>query len=101
MGLVRQTWQLVLLRVFQGLASAGIAAPAFALAGDLSQAGGEGRQMSVITMGFVLGLSFGTLIAGILAVYWLELPFILGGALSLLGAWVVYRFVPETVEQTG
>jgi MFS family permease len=97
MGLVRQTWQLVLLRAFQGLASAGIAAPAFALAGDLSQAGGEGRQMSIITMGFVLGLSFGTLIAGILAIYWLELPFILGGALSLVGAWVVFQFVPETV----
>jgi len=101
MGLVRQTWQLVLLRAFQGLASAAIAAPAFALAGDLSQSGGEGRQMSIITMGFVLGLSFGTLIAGILAIYWLELPFILGGVLSLIGAWVVFQFVPETVEQAG
>lgn len=28
-----------------------------------------------------------------------EVPFLVGAALSLLGAWVVYRYVPETVEQ--
>jgi hypothetical protein len=27
------------------------------------------------------------------------LPFIIGGALTLVGAWVVYRYVPETVHR--
>ena len=41
MGVVNSTALLTGLRLFQGLASAAIAAPAFALAGDLSDAGGE------------------------------------------------------------
>jgi MFS family permease len=86
------------LRVLQGIASAGIAAPVFALAGDLSSSGGEGRQMSIVTMGFGLGIALGTLSAGIMAVYSLALPFFVGGVLSLLAAWVIHRNVPETVR---
>jgi MFS family permease len=44
-------------------------------AADLAKTGGEGRQMSLITMGFGLGLALG----------------------PLLGAWIVYRYVPETI----
>ena len=51
---------------------------------DLSQAGGEGRQMSVITMGFSLGLAAGPLLAGLLAVFFFELPFLVGGLMSLV-----------------
>jgi MFS family permease len=101
LGEVTSTFQLTGLRLIQGLASAGIAAPAFALAADLSRAGGEGRQMSIITMGFGLGIAVGPLIAGILAVVSFELPFLIGGALSLLAAWIVYRNVPETVRRGG
>ena len=85
------------MRVLQGIASAAIAAPAFALAADLSKAGGEGRQMSVITMGFGLGIAFGPLMAGILAVPSFVLPFFIGGGLTLLAAWIVHHYVPETV----
>lgn len=98
-GEVTSTLQLTVLRLVQGLASAGIAAPSFALAADLSRAGGEGRQMSVITTGFGLGIATGPLIAGILAVVSFELPFLIGGALSLIAAWVVYRHVPETIHR--
>jgi MFS family permease len=87
------------MRVLQGVGSAAVAAPAFAVAGDISQAGGEGRQMSIITMGFGLGVALGPLLAGILAVQSFQLPFIIGGVLSLIGAWVVYRYVPETVRR--
>lgn len=97
LGFAATTEQLVLLRVAQGLASAGIAAPTFALAGDLARRGGEGRQMAIVTTGFGLGLSFGPLLAGVLSVVSFTLPFLLGGLLSLLGAWVVIRSVPETV----
>jgi MFS family permease len=97
LGLAGTTLQLTGVRLFQGLASAGIAAPAFALAADLAKTGGEGRQMSIITMGFGLGLALGPLLAGVLVLAFFELPFLVGGLLSLLGAWIVYRYVPETV----
>jgi MFS family permease len=63
-GLVRTSGWLAGTRVLQGVASAEIAAPTFALAADLSRRGGEGRQMSVVTTGFGLGIALGTLIAG-------------------------------------
>ena len=90
--------QLTLLRIFQGIAAAGIAAPAFAIVGDLSKSGGEARQMSVITMGFGLGMAIGPLIAGVLAIVFFELPFLAGALLSLIGVWIVFKFMPETVH---
>ena len=99
LGEARTTLQLVLLRLLQGVASAGVAAPAFALAADLAHEGGEGRQMGFITMGFGLGLTLGPLLAGVLAVVSFELPFIVGGFLALVGGWVVFRYVPETVHR--
>jgi MFS family permease len=100
LGLVSTTWQLTSVRAVQGIASAAIASPAFALAGDLSREGGEGQQMSVISMGFGLGIAIGPLIAGSLAPIRFELPFVLGGVLTLLGAWLISRGVPEP-NQTG
>lgn len=99
LGGAGSTLQLTLVRLLQGLASAGIAAPAFALAADLAKAGGEGRQMSIVTMGFGLGIALGPLIAGVLAVSFFELPFLIGGVMSLLGAWIVYQYVPESVQR--
>lgn len=97
-GLVTATWQLVGLRLLQGVASGAIAAPAFALGGDLSSAGGEGRQMSVITMGFGFGIALGTLMAGILGVVSLALPFFVEAGLTLVAAWAVHRRVRETIH---
>ncbi len=99
LGYTRTTFELTLARLFQGFASAGIAAPAFAVAADLAKKGGEGRQMSIITMGFGLGIALGPLIAGLLAVVNFQLPFIIGGFLSLIAAWVVFHYVPETVQR--
>jgi MFS family permease len=99
LGYAGSITQLTILRLVQGLGSAGVAAPSFAIAGDLTVAGGEGRQMSIITMGFGLGTALGPLIAGILAVSSFQLPFIVGGVMSLIGAWVVYHYVPETVHR--
>ena len=55
--------------------------------------------MSIITMGFGLGIALGPLLAGVLAVYSFVLPFIVGGLFSLLGAWAVQQFVPETIRR--
>ena len=98
LGYATSVTELIILRLIQGVASAGVAAPAFAIAGDMAQEGGEGRQMSFITMGFGLGVALGPLLAGILAVHSFTLPFIIGGLICLPGAWVTYRYVPETVN---
>ena len=100
LGYAASVFQLTALRVFQGVASAAIAAPAFAVAADLAKEGGEGRQMSIVTMGFGLGVALGPLIAGLLAIISFPLPFIVGGLLSLLGAWVIWRYVPETAPKS-
>jgi MFS family permease len=97
LGEAGTTIQLTGLRLIQGIGSAGIAAPAMALAADLSTSGGEGRQMSITTMGFGLGISVGPLIAGILAVFSFRLPFIIVGIMLLIGGWIVHRYVPESV----
>ncbi len=90
-------WALAGWRVMQGLAAAAIAAPAFAVTGDLARGGGEGRQMSAATMGFTLGLALGPLLAGWLERYSFELPFIVSAVMCVASAAIVYRFVPETV----
>jgi membrane protein implicated in regulation of membrane protease activity len=55
--------------------------------------------MSVITIGFGLGIAAGPFLAGLLAGTNFDLPFIFFGVLLVLSAWVVYRNVPETVGQ--
>ncbi len=97
-GLSATTGQLIWLRAAQGVGSAAIAAPAFALAADLTSAGGEARQMSVITMGFGLGVALGPLMAGVLASYKFELPFAVFGVALLASAWLFRRTAPETVS---
>lgn len=96
LGIAASTLQLTGVRLAQGLASAAVAAPAFALAGDLATEGGEGRQLSILTMGFGLGIAIGPLLAGLLALVSFETPFLLGAVLALAAAWVVYRYAPET-----
>ncbi|HDZ59075.1 MAG TPA: MFS transporter [Ignavibacteriales bacterium] len=98
LGEVVSVSQLIFLRLVQGFAAAAIAAPAFAVAADLSRSGKEGRQMSLVTTGFGLGLAAGPLIAGFLSVFFFELPFITVGAMTLAGAWIVYHYLPETIE---
>jgi MFS family permease len=99
LGEVTDLFQFILLRLIQGLAASAIIAPALALAGDLSKGGGESRQTSVVTMGFALGIAIGPLVAGFLSVWFFELPFLVMGILSLLGAWVVHHYMPETVDR--
>jgi MFS family permease len=101
LGEVTTLWQFIFLRVLQGIASAAIAAPAFAVAADLSQAGGEARQMSLITLGFGLGLALGPMIAGVLVIVFFDLPFLTGGVMAIAGAWIVHRHMPETVQGAG
>jgi MFS family permease len=98
-GYVATTVQLIGARIVQGIASAGIAAPGFALAGDIAKKGSEAQQLAIVTMGFGLGIAFGPLVAGILVGGSFTLPFLIGAVMALAGAVVVWRFVPESVER--
>ncbi|UII20956.1 MFS transporter [Fulvivirga ligni] len=100
MGEVQEMYQLIILRLAQGIAAAGIAAPAFALAADLSRKGGEGRQMSIITMGFAMGIAVGPLITGVLVNQFFELPFIVTGVAAFVSAFLVFKYMPETVTKS-
>ena len=95
LGAVTSTSQFISMRIIQGIASAAIAAPAFALAADFSHVGGEGRQMSLVTMGFGLGIALGPLLAGALVLHSFLLPFLIAGIISLLAAVFIFRYVPE------
>jgi MFS family permease len=97
LGVVTTLTQLVIVRLVQGVAAAAIAAPAFAVAADLSKSGGEGRQMSLVTIGFGLGIATAPLLAGFLAVIFFELPFIAMGVITFIGALIVFKYMPETV----
>ncbi len=98
-GYVGTTLQLINLRVAQGVITAFIAAPGFALASDLAKKGGEGKEMSYVTMGFGLGMGVGPLIAGALGGYLgFEVPFYVVGAMSLLAAWMVARWAEESIK---
>lgn len=100
LGEVTTLIQMIILRLVQGVAAAAIAAPAFAVAADLASSGGEGRQMSIITMGFGLGIAVGPLLSGLLAVVFFELPFLVIGLLCLTGSVVTFRYMPETVVKS-
>jgi MFS family permease len=98
-GWVKTTLQLMLFRALQGVGSAAIAAPVFALAGDLSTEGGEGRQMSIVAIGFSLGIALGPLLAGVLNLYSIWLPFLAGGVLLVFGLFCAAIFMKETVQR--
>jgi len=91
-------------RFVQGIAAAAIVAPAIAYAGDITEGKGggqEGRQMSTVTIGFGLGIALGPLLAGALAPFFFELPFLATGGLCLVASLVAWRWMVETVDTAG
>lgn len=94
-GLVVEPWQMITVRLVQGLAGAMIFAPAFALAGDLAGEHESGATLSVLTVGFGLGLALGQLSSGFLVALDYLAPFAFGAALAALGAVLVRTQVEE------
>lgn len=89
-------------RFLQGIASASIVAPSLAYAGDPAQKQSQchrSRMMSIVTIGFGIGIAFGPLMAGAFAIISYRLPFLVVGALCLAGTVVVYFFLGETIER--
>ncbi len=100
LGFVASTTQLVIARLAQGVAMAGVSAPIFALAGDKAKGESSGTQMSIVTMSFGLGIALGPIIAGFMAGFiGFRSPFLLGGGLALVAAWLVGHYITETIQR--
>jgi MFS family permease len=95
MGLIGSTLHLILLRGIQGIAAAMIFSPAFALAADNSKDGDEGRDISILPMGYYLGITFGPLLASFLSLLSFLTPFVVIGIVSIIGSGIIYFCVRE------
>ncbi|WP_411963200.1 MFS transporter [Haloferax sp. YSMS24] len=97
-GFVRSSELMIIARFLQGVAVAAVFAPSLALAGDLAKEGQSGSTLSLLTMGFGLGVAFGTLFSGILVGFGFSVPFVAATVLGTIGLFLVYTQVGETVE---
>jgi len=88
--------QLVLLRLFHGIAGALILPIAQAYVGDLSPPGEEGRWMGYANAAFFSGFGIGPLMGGVLTEHaGVDIAFIAMGGLSLLAFIITTIFLPE------
>jgi len=99
-GFVTAPWQMMVARAFQGLSAAAVFAPALALAGDLADRGHSGAQLSVLTVSFALGISFGSLVSGYSIRFGFITPFAVGAVLAAVGAVVVQTQVEDPGERS-
>ncbi|ELZ91288.1 major facilitator superfamily transporter quinolone resistance protein [Haloferax mucosum ATCC BAA-1512] len=96
-GYILSSELMILARFLQGVAVAAVFAPSLALAGDLAKEGQSGSTLSVLTMGFGLGIAFGTLFSGILVGFGFAVPFVAATVLGSIGLYLVVTQVVETV----
>ncbi|MFB6218011.1 MAG: MFS transporter [Halobacteriaceae archaeon] len=97
-GLVGSSLAMVGARLLQGVAVAMVFAPSLAVAGDLAGEGQSGSTLSVLTMGFGLGVAAGPTAAGLLFEFGFAVPFLFGGGVAVLGLALVYTQVVETLD---
>jgi len=97
-GFVTDSLVMVALRFLQGVAVAAVFAPSLALAGDLATEGQSGSTLSLLTMGFGLGVAFGTLFSGILVGFAFAAPFVVATLGGVVALYLVQTQVGETVE---
>lgn len=94
-GLSTESWHLIATRALQGISAAMVFAPALALAGDLTKDGQEGAQLSVLTVSFGIGISFGAFLSGYAIRFGFIAPFAIGAVLAAVGAILVQTQVPK------
>lgn len=96
MAYVTTIYQLIAIRLVQGITTAAIDTPAMALVADLAGGHNVASKMSYITMSFAGGMAIGPLMGGALAGYVsFESPFYFTGILTLVAALVISRNVHE------
>ena len=94
-GFTVAPWQMITARALQGISAAMVFAPALALAGDLAKKGQAGAQLSVLTVAFGLGISFGAFVSGFTVRFGFVVPFIIGAVLAAIGVLLVSTQVPK------
>ena len=97
-GLVSSLELLMLFRFIAGIGSAAFITGAVIFIGDISTTANRGRMMSVYQSSFILGISSGPVIGGLIAEFFgFRAPFLAVGGLSILsGMWAFFK-VPETL----
>jgi MFS family permease len=96
-GFVRSSLLMVALRFLQGVAVAAVFAPSLALAGDVATEGTSGSTLSLLTMGFGLGVALGALLSGVLVGFAFYVPFVVATLAGVGALYLVYTQVGETV----
>ena len=94
-GVVTSSTAMIVARFLQGVAVAGVFAPSLALAGDLAREGTSGSTLSILTMGFGLGIALGTLVSGVLVSYGFVVPFAAAAGAGVIGLLLVVTQVSE------
>lgn len=95
-GLVTESWHMIAARALQGVSAAMVFAPALALAGDLADKGQVGAQLSVLTIAFGIGISFGAFLSGYAIRFGFIAPFAIGAVLAFIGFLLVKSQVPNS-----
>ena len=99
-GFVASSLAMGVLRFVQGASVAAVFAPSLALAGELAEEGQSGSTLSLLTMGFGLGIAFGTLLSGVLVGFGFAVPFVVATGGGAVGLALVYTQVREpTADQ--
>ena len=94
-GLATEPWHMIAARALQGVSAALIFGPALALAGDLAEQGQTAARLSVLSVCFGLGISFGAFASGYSVRFGFAVPFIFGAVLAACGVVLVATQVPD------
>jgi len=95
------TEMLWLIQMLEGAATAFIGSPSYALAGDMSKRRGVGKQLSILTACFGLGLAIGPLLAGIFAGYiGFHAPFLVAGVVTFFVAFLAIYSVKDVNQES-
>ena len=95
MGFAHSFVEFFVLRGLLGVALAGVIAPAYAVAADVADDALSGQQMAVLMTAFSVGFAFGPIVAGAVAFKGFAVPFLLAGALTVVGTVGAWWFVDE------
>ncbi|MEJ2155709.1 MAG: MFS transporter [Desulfobacteraceae bacterium] len=91
---------LIIIRFFQGIASAMIMPVIQAYVGDITPSGREGFVMGLFNMSLFFGLSLGPVAGGVINDHYsLQAAFVSMGVLALVGAGLSYWLLPTTRDE--
>ncbi len=94
--------QMIVIRFFQGMASAMIMPVIQAYVGDITPQGREGFVTGVFNMSLFFGLSLGPVVGGVISDRFnLQSAFVCMGLLALVGFGLCLRLLPATQDEQG